>query len=307
MLSYGGGTQSSGLALMSLCGELERLDGIVFADTQHEMPETYSYVELIKTLAGDAGVPFVWASAGDLKETLFERRGRGMQPNLPVRVRDQRGELQRVNAYRCSYDFKRRVIARAVKQLCGGPGAWKRANVEQWIGFSVDEVSRVRREDECRCGHKRFRAAARGRDAEFIHGPDGCRRCACAVFEPWQRNRWPLLERQMTRSSTLRWIVEHGYPEPPRSACYFCPNRGNAHWRQLREEYPELWKSAVEVDEFVRDGMNAMRGQGFLHQSGTPLAHADLRPRYEQLRDLGIEPLFTDEVDSDCQAGTCFT
>lgn len=27
----------------------------------------------------------------------------------------------------------------------------------------------MRREDECRCGHERFRAAARGRDAEFIH------------------------------------------------------------------------------------------------------------------------------------------
>lgn len=305
--SLGGGLQSSAMALMSFDGLLERLDGIVFADTQHEMPETYAYLDFLEARAKSAAVPFIRATAGDLKAELFARQGRGMQPNLPVRVREQDGKLQRVNAYRCSYDFKRRVVAREMKRLCGARGAWKRATVEQWIGYSTDEVSRIKRSDECRCGHKRFRAKTRGRAAEFIHGPAGCSRCGCEAFDPWQVNRWPLIELQMSRGDVSRWFAERGYPEPPRSACYFCPNRGNGHWRDLRANHPDLWASAVEVDEFVRHGMNEMRGEGFLHQSGVALADADIRPRYEQLRDIGIEPLFTDETDTDCDAGVCFT
>lgn len=307
VLSLGGGVQSSALALMSFDGLLPRLDAVVFADTQHEMPETYAYLDFLALHAAAADVPFIRATAGDLKAELIARRGRGMQPNLPVRVLDDAGKLQRVNAYRCSYDFKRRVVAREVKQLCGGRGAWKRATVEQWIGYSTDEASRIKPSDECRCGHKRSRLARGKQSFEQIHSRAGCARCGCGEFDPWQINRWPLIDLQMTRAQVARWITEQDYPLPPRSACYFCPNRGNGHWRDLRANHPLLWQSAVEVDEFVRHGMNQMRGQGFLHQSGVPLAEADLRPKYEQLQDRGVEPLFTDETDTDCDAGVCFT
>lgn len=40
VLSYGGGTQSAALALMSAAGELPKLDAVVFADTHGELPET---------------------------------------------------------------------------------------------------------------------------------------------------------------------------------------------------------------------------------------------------------------------------
>lgn len=319
ILSAGLGTQSSCLALMSLAGELDPLDAIIFADTQHEMPETYRYLEFVRGQAEAAGVPFHVVTAGDLKTELIGREGKGGQPNLPVRVRvvkDGKETLERINAYRCSYDFKRRVVTAQVKRLCGRPGAWKNATVEQWIGISVEESSRMKKTDECRCGHNRLRrltkkeraAAGDGALVALIHtAAGGCTRCACERFDPWQVNRWPLIEQRMRRSDCVRWIAAHGFPEPPRSACYFCPNRGNAHWRDLRANHPDLWASAIEVDEFVRHGMNEMRGQGYLHQSGVPLAEADIRPRYEQLQDLGIEPLFIDEVDTDCEAGVCFT
>lgn len=317
VLSAGLGTQSSCLALMSLDGFLPKLDAIIFADTQHEMPETYTWLDVLKAKATDAGVEFTVATGGDLKVELIRRRGRGGQPTLPVRVRDDGGGLQRINGYTCSFDFKRRVITREVKRLCGARGAWKRSTVEQWIGYSVDESSRMKTADECRCGHKRLRMLTAkerrergdGAKVELIHATGtGCLRCDCRRFDPWQINTWPLINPlRMTRGDCERWITSHGYPLPGRSACYFCPNRGNAHWRHLKTERPDLWASAVEVDEFVRHGLNDMRGEGYLHQSGVPLADADLRPKYEQLRDVGIEPLFTDEVDTDCDAGACFT
>lgn len=61
ILSLGGGTQSCALALMSARGDLPRLDAVVFADTQGEMPGTYAYL---------------WWLAGELNTAGPSRRSR---------------------------------------------------------------------------------------------------------------------------------------------------------------------------------------------------------------------------------------
>ena len=153
ILSLGGGWQSSCLLLMSAAGELPKLDAAVFADTQNEMPETYDYLDYLEAQIRPAGIPLIRASAGNLFQDVFDKAGKGMQPSLPVRVRDPKGVLQRVNHYTCSFDYKRRIVTREVRKLCGPRGAWKQANVEQWIGYTVDELSRMKPDFECRCGH----------------------------------------------------------------------------------------------------------------------------------------------------------
>ena len=45
VLSWGGGTQSTALAEMSVSGEIEKVDLIVFADTQFERINTYETVD----------------------------------------------------------------------------------------------------------------------------------------------------------------------------------------------------------------------------------------------------------------------
>lgn len=318
VLSLGGGIQSSALLLMSVTGMLPHLDAVVFADTQHEMPGTYAYLrDVLQPAAEAAGTAFYTVTAGDLKAEVIARTGKGSQPMLPVRVRTTpTAEPGRIGAYTCSFNFKREVVTRQVKQLIGGRGAWKRAGaVDQWIGYSTDEASRIKPAEQCWCGHNRtVRTTKAQRTAdpelakvELIHRAGvGCARCACTEFAPWQRNRWPLIDLQLSRSQVRRWFAANGYPEPPRSACYFCPNRGDAHWRDLRANHPELWAQAVELDAHVRHGMNGLRGTAFLHRTGLPLTEVDIRPRHEQLADQGIMPLFTDE-DADCDAGTCFT
>jgi hypothetical protein len=343
VLSLGGGWQSSALLLMACEGEIGPLDAAVFADTQREMPETYRYLDFLRRRAEQAGIAILTVTAGDLRAELISRHGRGGQPNLPVRVRNPDGSLGRVNRYRCSYDFKRRPVTRKVKQLCGPPGAWKHATVEQWIGYSSDEASRLKASDECRCGHKRIRLATGSLPFEQIHHSTGCRRCGCPGFDPWQINRWPLIELGMTRQDCRQWITGHGYPPPPRSACYFCPNRGNAHWRHLRDHRPALWADVVELDGFLRHGMNHMRGQGFLHRSGQPLndapsrsrsaaprsdrsrrgrppggsarrwatrarrSAADLETPAAHRRDTQQDTSVLTDADTECDAGTCFT
>lgn len=299
VLSLGSGIQSTTLLLMACAGEVDRLDAAIFADTGGELPETYSHLDRIRTRAEHASIEFLTVSAGDLRAELVARHGRGGQPNLPVRIRHADGSLGRLNHYRCSYDFKRGPVTRAVKALCGPPGAWKRSTVEQWIGYSTDEIGRVKPAEQCRCGHNRVRRAIGGRPFEQIHTADGCTRCDCRGFDPWQVNRWPLIELGLTRADCRHWLAGHGYRVPVRSACWYCPNRAANHWRTLKRERPALWRQATALDEFLRHGINGLRGEAYLHPSGRPLAEA-----------VTDQPAPVDDdspTSADCESGVCFT
>jgi len=109
-----------------------------------------------------------------------------------------------------------------------------------WIGFSLDERKRVKPD------------------------PPG----------PWQR-RYPLIELMLTRYDCERIVQDVGLPLPPKSACYMCPHRSNEEWRQIRDDFPDQWAAAIEIDEELRaaDGRD---GGLYLHQSRVPLAEATL-------------------------------
>lgn len=314
VLSLGGGTQSCALALMSARGELDRLDHVIFADTQGELPETYEYLAWLSSVLHDAGIPMTVVTAGSLEEALLSPVRTKSNPTPPAHVLNPDGSKGRIGQYRCSYDYKRRVIEAQEKRICGGRGAWKRATVEQWIGFSLDEMKRMKQAEGCRCGHPRV-SRAKGR-AEFVHTTaGGCSRCDCTAFDPWQVNRWPLIEMRMRREDTIAWFGRNGYPAPPRSACWFCPNGANDRWQALRARHPDLFDRAVRLDEHIRDGGSfnargnvAFAGQMFLHSSLTPLAQADLRTARQIAADAGQQELFDPEaLGGDCEAGVCFT
>lgn len=274
ILSLGGGTQSCALALMSAAGDLPLLDHVIFADTKGELPETYEYLDYLRPIVEAAGIGWHVVTAGSLEEALLAETPTSNNPTPPVHVLNPDGTKGRIGKYRCSYDYKRRVVERQVKALCGGRGAWKRSTVEQWIGYSVDEHQRRRDADMCRCGHKRVTTPVGGHEKVRVHTADGCTRCSCLVFDPWQTNRWPLIDLGMKRDDTIRWFPDHGHPEPPRSACWFCPNSGNDRWRYLKAEHPDLWDRAVILDETNRNGggFNArgnvpFAGKMFWHKS----------------------------------------
>jgi hypothetical protein len=301
VLSLGGGTQSCALALMSAAGDLPKLDHVIFADTGGERPETYEYLEYLRKPLADAGIPFHVVSAGD----LFTEVMTDTPPVLPFATRNADGSLGKVGKYNCSYDYKRVPITRLVKKLVsdGKRGGWKSATVEQWIGFSLDEIGRMKPDNECRCGH-----------TITIHTGSQCARCdSCVGFRPWRINVFPLIDLRMKRSDTIRWFTDHGHPVPRASSCWFCPHSDNDRWQNLHREHPVLFGRAVELDEYVRDGGGAnrripMQGtQVFLHGSRVPLVSADLRNARQVIADAGQGALFDDEAGSDCATGVCFT
>lgn len=313
ILSLGGGTQSCALALMSAAGDLPKLDHIIFADTQGELPETYAYIDYLRSVVEPAGIPLHVVTAGNLEHALLGEQ-MTVNPTPPAHLLRADGKKGRIGGYKCSYDFKRRQIERKVKELCGGRGAWKTSTVEQWIGFSVDEIGRMKENDDCRCGHKRL-----GRDRQNrplrTHDP-ACTKCDCEAFDPWLVNRWPLVEMRMRRHDTIRWFHANGHPTPPRSACWFCPNSGNDRWQELRRDHPDLFERACIIDETIRtvgdfkdhDGAKKLEGTPFLHSSLVALRTADTRTDTQRRADAGEHALFDDDVLAmDCSAGVCFT
>lgn len=112
-------------------------------------------------------------------------------------------------------------------------------SVEMWLGISFDEVQRMKPADV-----------------------------------KWVEHRWPLIDRHMSRSDCKRWLAEHGHPEPPRSACTFCPLHNRDDWRRLRDEAPEDFADAVDFERTIRN--HPRFGDVFLHGSLVPLDQVDL-------------------------------
>jgi hypothetical protein len=125
-----------------------------------------------------------------------------------------------------------------VRLLVGSPP--KGATVEQWIGFSTDEIVRVK----------------------------------TSGFPPYATPRFPLIELDMSRDDCLAFLLARGV-KGRKSACVGCPFHRNGFWRQMRDERPEQWADAVAFDRAFRraPGLN---GQRFLHESCLPLDQAPI-------------------------------
>lgn len=134
----------------------------------------------------------------------------------------------------CTREYKIAPINKKARQLAGlEPGQRVREPVvAMWKGISWDERQRM----------------------------DSPR-------EKWVYARFPLIEKHMTRGHCLEWMRDNGYPEPPRSACYFCPYQ-TADWMHIRTHKPKVWAAALAMD------VNLRRKGEFIHPSCLPLAQA---------------------------------
>lgn len=87
-------------------------------------------------------------------------------------------------------------------------------------------------------------------------------------------NWYPLIEMGMRRADCLRWLTERGYPIPPKSSCVCCPYHDTAYWRRLKQDHPEEFERACEVDEKIRT-LSRVHGACYLHRSLKPLRFVD--------------------------------
>lgn len=246
VISLGAGVQSTTMLLMALHGAFDHVpDCAIFADTGSEPARVYRHLEWLERQAQRYGFPLIRAQAGNLmQDVLAAASGKTNRvANPPFYIKGGRsGKPESKGALmpKCTRDYKIDVIIRTIRQQLLGLRPHQHVpngtRVEQWIGISQDEAMRIKP----------------ARHAFIL-------------------NRWPLIEKEMTRADCLRWLERHGYPEPPKSACLFCPYHSDAVWQEIRNQSPEEWRQVVELDQAIRVGLPKVRGQAFLHRSLQPI------------------------------------
>ena len=269
ILSLGAGVQSSTVLLMSCLDNLPHLDGAIFADTGWEPATVYEHLLWLEQEAKKYDIPVYRVSKGNIKEEALRSSVRGHLENggraasLPYYVKTPDSNKEGMIRRQCTREYKIDPITKKLRSLLGyqprqiiPTGA-----VELWFGISRDEMHRARLSNT-----------------------------------RWIVHRYPLLfDVPTTRQQCLRWMVKHGYPEPPRSACIGCPFHSSAEWRQMRDERPEEFAEACDFDDAMRKPDN-LRGQVYLHRSCQPLRDVDLSTTEER----GQGSLWTQECSGRC-------
>lgn len=272
VLSLGAGVQSTTMALMAAHGEITPMpDAAIFADTMAEPADVYKHLEW---LCSPNVLPFPVhiVTNGNLREdTLRLKTAKSGNQytgvEIPTFVKHpvdgKRPGMQRRS---CTQDYKILPIRRKLREMIGlkprqrGP---KETAIIQWIGISRDEASRMK--------------PARDR---------------------WIENRWPLIDSGMTREGCLKWMNDHDYPTPPRSACTFCPFHSDAEWRNILNNSSEEFADVVEYERQYQDvykRVSRFLGTPFFHSSMMPLDTVDLAER----PDLQIN-MFENECEGMC-------
>jgi len=267
LISLGAGVQSSTMALMAAAGEITPMPkAAIFADTQDEPAGVYRWLDWLES---QLPFPIYRVTRGKLSDRELtsvrsKRSGRVYRKSsIPVFMLGddkEKGMLSR----KCTRDFKLDPIFRKARELAGIKRGQKSPGVVQWIGISLDEIQRMK--------PSRF---------------------------PWSVSRHPLIEIRMTRQGCLDCMESRGYPQPPRSACVFCPFHSDREWRRLQLEEPDEFARAVVFERNLQaasladDVTNAVP---YLHAKRVPLDTIDFRSDVEH----GQMTMWDDECEGMC-------
>tara|TARA_R110000824_G_scaffold270393_1_gene458845 strand:+ start:5512 stop:6390 length:879 start_codon:yes stop_codon:yes gene_type:complete len=263
-VSYGGGIQSTAIAhlvinkdprLLAVVPELPSV--FVFADTGDEPEAVYSALRgMRKTLEG-AGIKLLEVKkkakhGKSISEDILERARAGlkgggdMPPVFTLNPDGTQGHLHR----QCTVHWKVKIIHKALKEEAG-LNLRKLSHrdhgvcVDQWLGISTDEVSRMR-----------------------------------TPSEAWLKHTYPLIEMGWTRANCISYLDELGI-QATRSACVYCPFQSDAEWKRLKTTDQEGWKKAVEFEKelhtFIDIGQPicGLKNRFYFHRSMVPLEEAD--------------------------------
>lgn len=260
ILSLGAGVQSTCMALMAAKGEITPMpDYAIFADTA-EPRHVYEHLEWLEE---QLPFPIITVRHGDIWKDVIRSAREGTYASSPPLYTLNKDGSKGILRRQCTNTYKIQPIIKKVRELLGFKKGEriKDAECEQWIGISLDEVTRMK---ESR--------------------------------DKWMNFRWPLVEMRMSRHDCFRWMEERGYPEPPRSACIFCPYHNNDYWRYLKNEWPDEFEQACEFDEIIRNGLAKTTAKAlYLHSDLVPLREVDLRTDVDK-----GQLTFLDECDGVC-------
>lgn len=260
--SCGGGTQSCAIGALIVQGKLPKPDVCVIADTGRETRTTWEYLDSVLNPAlKSVGLECLRISAQEwaqrwAKISLWDlnRTKDVLIPAFSTLDMPEGGKPNKLKNF-CTGGWKVEVIESWMSKVLGVT----RSKYVKWIGFSRDEQTRIVKMQQGK---------------EYTKGLIS----------------FPLLtECPMTRRECIQLVESMGWPTPPRSACWMCPNHSPHEWRLMKAERPDEFQKAVELEREI----HAVDPDAWLHRSCVPLDQVD----FSQPEDLFSRP---------CDSGMCF-
>lgn len=196
--SSGGGTQSAAIAALICKGEL-RPDIAVIIDTEREVQQTWAYHDsVIVPALAKVGVTLHRVPKSKYATVDLYGGKEGDSLLIPA-FTNQGGEQGKLPTY-CSNEWKSRVVQRFCREM-----APHSKGFDIWLGITRDESHRMRT------------------------GYSG----------KWQYKH-PLIDdgRLMSRQDSISLVKSMGWPPPPRSRCWMCPNQAPDEWADLDNNHP---------------------------------------------------------------------
>lgn len=259
--SCGGGTQSCAIGALIVQGKLPKPDVCVIADTGRETRATWEYLDSVLNPAmRSVGLEIIRITAQEwaprlASNSLFDlnRCKDVLIPAYSTQNVAPGGIPNKLKNF-CTGGWKVEVIDSWLSKVIG----ITRSKNVKWIGFSRDEQRRI---VKMQIGN------------EFKKG----------------LIRFPLLEVGLTRRECIQLVESMGWPTPPRSSCWMCPNHSDHEWRKQIAERPDEFQKAVELEREIQK----IDPDAWLHRSCIPLDQVD----FSQPEDLFSRP---------CDSGMCF-
>lgn len=270
-LSLGAGVQSTALLVMSAKGlhGCPRADHAIFADTGDEPRWVMDHLEWCKSFATGHGIELHVATAGRLSDHIRASANGTRNAFSPIPAYTMGEKREGLLRRQCTREYKLEPIQREVRRLLGakkGARLAKGTRANAMIGISIDEATRAK---------------------------------PSRVW--WIENTFPLLDAGMRRSDCKALLDKHGAPVPRKSSCVFCPYKADRDWLELRDESPEDFAAAVDVDRVLRDATKkGAAAKAYVHRSCKPLDEVD----FTRWKDLDGQQFLFDAFDNECE-GMC--
>jgi hypothetical protein len=216
-LSFGGGVQTTAMLIMISKGRIGA-DAVIFADTGSEHPETYEYIEKYdKPLCEKIGIPFFTVRM-HRKITNVDTKEQEYSDSLRDTILKRHRVPSLYNRW-CTEYSKITPIKLFLRNMqkegkCVKPAV-------SLIGISLDEKHRAFNKD--------------GTWKQSHHSES--------------RNKYPLVEMNITRNDCLKIIRDYGWPDPVKSGCYFCPFQGGKEWQKLFQNHSDLFWDSVMLEK----------------------------------------------------------
>lgn len=259
VFSSGGGVQSTAALVLAAQGRID-YPVFLFANVgdDSENPGTPAYFkEYARPFASEHGIELI-----ELRRRMRTGEERTLRQEIDHQPRSVPIPVRLAGGgfgrRKCTDRFKVQVIGRWTKEH----GATPEFPAIVGIGFSTDEFERATN----------------------------------ATDLPWQAKTYPLLDLRISRSDCVRIIADAGLPQPPKSACTFCPFHSVEDWRRQARETPDIFADSVALEARLNDRRLSMgKDRAWFSSAMAPL------PVVLDQGDLFSESEIT------CDAGSCFT